>query len=452
MSLDNFSIIESSISLVKKCIEENNDSTYSNKAERYLPIGPQTLKDHKLDWEHVYQVLMEDLFQLSLGDRDKERLREDILDSFRNARDTRELAVIVDELYLSSNAIRKITPLAYLVVGKGTLTSRTETMINIFRGLLISSLPKAINHSGNNALETLLIEKINQLSIDSPFKEERTTYLPFLAKVFTKDLHTLATKPSYFLSELESFIKLYSFLYLTQLTIHVCSPGNRYNTPTSKPLYFILETERASRERHGCNQYGHDYLFSSTRGIASSLFPILGYLSRISGKPSWELLKEESTEFTSKVNEFNVELAHLFGEEYKPDDSLERALNSGAAFQIQIFQESLKYSKKGSRKNANRKVIDIFEKVFSAGFIADRKAAGKYFVLNSSVLLLLTNMIIGCSNQKKLLIDDVIEGLKDRGIWLDLKSKKALLKFYENVGNIEKLSDSGDAVYVKATI
>ena len=68
------------------------------------------------------------------------------------------------------------------------------------------------------------------------------------------------------------------------------------------------------------------------------------------------------------------------------------------------------------------------------------------------MLILLTNLIIEGSNETKLLIDDVIEGFKQRGIWFDLKSKKALLKFYENVGNIEKLSDSGDAVYVKTTI
>lgn len=450
--MDSFRIIDSSISLLKKCIESNNDSAYSNIAEQYLPIGPQTLKDHKLDWERVYQSLMEDLFQLSLGNCDREKLREEILNDFRNARDTRELAGIIDELYLSSNAIRKITPLAYLVTSHDTLSSRTKTMINIVRGLLTSPLIETPSHSGNNALETLLIEKINQLCQQAPFKEERITYLPFLAKLFSKDLNALATKPSYFLSELEGFIKLYTFLYLTQLTVHVCLPGNRYNTPTSKPLYFILETEPASRERHECNQYGYDYFFSKTRGIATSLFPILGYFSRISDKPSWDIIKEESSELTSKVNEFNLELAHLFGEEYKLDDSLERALNNGAAFQVQVFQETLKNSKKGSRKTANKKVTDIFEKIFAAGFITDRKAAGKYFVLNSSALLLLTNMIIGCSNQKKLLIDDVIEGFKERGIWLDLKSKKALLKFYENVGNIEKLSDSGDAVYVKATI
>ncbi|WP_413702341.1 DNA phosphorothioation-dependent restriction protein DptG [Psychromonas sp. KJ10-10] len=107
---------------------------------------------------------------------------------------------------------------------------------------------------------------------------------------------------------------------------------------------------------------------------------------------------------------------------------------------------------KTSRKDANKKVVEIFEKIFSAEFITDRKATGKYFVLNSNMLLLLTNLVINGSSESQLLIDDVIEGFKERGIWLDIMSKKALLKFYENVGNIEKLSDSGDAVYVKTTI
>jgi DNA phosphorothioation-dependent restriction protein DptG len=241
-------------------------------------------------------------------------------------------------------------------------------------------------------------------------------------------------------------------LYLTQLTIQVCVADNRFKNPSSKRLYFILETERASRERHECNQYGYDYIFGSNRGIAQSLFPLIGYFSRIFNRPVWELRDVSCSEYLSKINEFNYELSKLFGEELNEEVSVIDAINSGGNFQKQIFEETLSYSKKGSRKTANKKVVDIFEKVFSGGFISDRKAAGKYFVLNSNVLLLITNLIIEQSANKKLLIDDVIEGFKERGIWLDLKSKRALLQFYENVGNIEKLSDSGDAVYVKSTI
>jgi DNA phosphorothioation-dependent restriction protein DptG len=447
--MEHFNTIESSISDVEKLIEKNNDSAYSNVADQFLPIGPQTLKDHKLDWDRVYQSLIEDLFQLSLGKRDRDNLKAEILESFRNSRDTRELVDVFDELYLSSNTINSITPLAYLVSNKENLSSRTKTMINIVQGLITSPLSDKLISSGNNPLESLLIEKIQQLCETTTFKKDRVTYLPFLAEAFTKDIKTLTKNSSYFLSELEGFINIYTFLYLTQLTKHLCIPGNRYQTPTAKPLYFILETERASKERHECNQYGYDHIFSKTNGIALYLFPYLGYLSRLSKEPSWMLINNNNNNnnnnFFPKVNQFNQRIGQLFDEGYRHEDSLQAAVNSGLNLQKQVFDKT-------SRKDANKKVVEIFEKKFAAEFITDRKAAGKYFVLNSNMLLLLTNLVISGSSESQLLIDDVIEGFKERGIWLDIKSKKALLKFYENVGNIEKLSDSGDAVYVKTTI
>ncbi len=450
--MNHLKTINSSIELVKKCIENNSDSAYHNVADRYLPIGPQTLKDHKLDWDQVNQALIEDLYQLTIGDIDGDSLREEIKASFGGSRDTRELVGLIDELYLSSKAINSITPLAYLVSNQEASSARTKTMINVIKGLITSPLNSKPQLVGNNPLESLLIEKMHELCQFKSFKSKRNTYLPFLSDVFSTDLKTLSETPSYFLNELDSFLNIYTFLYLTQLTIHLCVSGNRYKTPSAKPLYFILETERASRERHECNQYGYDYLFSKTRGLALGIFPNLGYFSRISELPSWEVPLNEDEYFICKINEFNNELANLFGEVYQYDNSLQGALNKGATFQKQMFEESLQNSKKGSRKTANKKVVEIFEKIFSAGFISDRKAAGKYFVLNSNTLLLLTNLVIGGAEDDKLLIDDVIEGFKQRGICLDIKSKKALLKFYENVGNIEKLSDSGDAVYVKTTI
>ncbi|WP_350996440.1 DNA phosphorothioation-dependent restriction protein DptG [Shewanella sp. TB7-MNA-CIBAN-0143] len=440
--MEHLSIIESSILDVEKLIETNNGSAYSNIADKFLPIGPQPLKDHKLDWGRVYQSLIEDLFQLSLGKRDRDQLKEEVLESFQNNRDTRELVDVFDEFYLSSNAINNITPLAYLVSNKENITSRTKTMINIFQGLLTSPLSDKLISSGNNPLESLLIEKIQQLCKTKAFTEASITYLPFLAATFSKDIKTLTKNPSYFLSELEGFINIYTFLYLTQLTKHLCIPGNRYQTPTAKPLYFILETERASKERHECNQYGYEHLFSKTNGIALYLFPYLGYLSKLSHEPSWMFDNNNSS---SKVNQFNQCIGNLFGVGYRYEDTLQAAVNSGLNLQQQIFEKS-------SRKDANKKVVEIFEKKFAAEFITDKKTSGKYFFLNSTMLLLLTNLVIIGSSESQLLIDDVIEGFKERGIWLDIMSKKALLKFYENVGNIEKLSDSGDAVYVKTTI
>jgi DNA phosphorothioation-dependent restriction protein DptG len=443
--MEHFITIESSILDIEKLVENNNPSGYNNVADQFLPIGTKGPKDHKLGWDRVFQSLIEDLFQLSLGKMDIEAIKTKILESFRDSRDTRELVDVIDELFFSPNSIKNITPLAYLVSNHESSAGKANTMVNIIRGLLNSPLCEGIKHRGNNPLESLLINKILHLCQPKTFDRDRLTYLPFLAKKFTEDIRNLTQSPSYFLSELESLINLYTFLYLSQLTTHLCVPSNRYKTPVSQPLYFILETESASKERYESREYGYKRIFSKTGGIAFSLFPYLGYLNNLSKEPSWMLINYDADHFTPQINCFNQSVGGLFDEVYRPEDSLQAAINSGLNLQIQIFNKS-------TRKGVNKKVVEVFEKIFAAEFITDRKAAGKYFVLNSNMILLLTNLVIIGSSESKLLIDDVIEGFKERGIWLDIKSKKALLKFYENVGNIEKLSDSGDAVYVKTTI
>ncbi|EGT0653937.1 DNA phosphorothioation-dependent restriction protein DptG [Citrobacter freundii] len=446
-----FTSLDTSISLVRRCIENENDSNYANIADTYLPIGPNN-RDNNIEWTHVYQKLFEKLYGLSLNRHCKESLRVEVLDSIRSVRDTRELVDVIDELYFNSNELDNITPLAYLVSNQEKLSARTKTMINIISGLINGQVGGDFIIKGNNPLENILISNIHRLCTEHSLKDNTICYLPFLQKVFTQDLNTLAANPEYLLSEVERFIHLYVFIYLSQLTIQVCIPNNVYQPPSAKPLYFILETETASKERHECNQYGYDYIFSNKKGIANYLFPALGYFNRIDKKPAWQYDLDESEEHLGKINEFNKLLALLFGEDYQNECSLQRALNKGVSFHKQIFEETLSRSKKNSRKGRNSTVVNTFEDVFSSGFITNRKAAGKYFVLNSNIIMLLTNLIIKGKETDKILIDDLIEGFKNRGVWLDLKSKRALLKFYESVGNIEKLSDSGDAVYVKSTI
>ncbi|GEM_PF-2616090 len=446
-----FNSLDASISLVLRCIENEIDSNYANIADTYLPIGPNN-RDNNIEWTRVYQKVFEKLYALSLSEYSIETLRVEVLNTIRGVRDTRELVSVIDELYFSTNELDNITPLAYLVSSQDKLSARTKTMINVIAGLINGAAEDDFIIKGNNPLENILINNIHQLCTDYSSKDNTISYLPFLANVFTKDLNTLAANPDYLLSEIERFIHLYIFIYLSQLTIQVCIPNNVYQSPSAKPLYFILETETASKERHECNQYGYDYIFSKKKGIAYYLFPALGYFNRIDKKPAWQYDLNESCEQLEKVNEFNRLLAQLFGEDYQNEASLQKALNKGVSFHKQIFEETLRRSKKGSRKGRNNTVVNTFEEVFSSGFITNRKAAGKYFVLNSNIIMLLTNLIIKGTNSNKVLIDDLIEGFKNRGVWLDLKSKRALLKFYESVGNIEKLSDSGDAVYVKSTI
>jgi DNA phosphorothioation-dependent restriction protein DptG len=59
---------------------------------------------------------------------------------------------------------------------------------------------------------------------------------------------------------------------------------------------------------------------------------------------------------------------------------------------------------------------------------------------------------LAIGEQGKLRLHELIIEFQMRGVFFDRESQTALVEFYERLGNVERLSDSGDAVYVKATI
>lgn len=47
---------------------------------------------------------------------------------------------------------------------------------------------------------------------------------------------------------------------------------------------------------------------------------------------------------------------------------------------------------------------------------------------------------------------ELLRGFEQRGFYLDNQSAQTLVAFYERMGNVERMSDSGDAVYVRKTV
>ena len=83
-------------------------------------------------------------------------------------------------------------------------------------------------------------------------------------------------------------------------------------------------------------------------------------------------------------------------------------------------------------------------------FLQLRGRAGKVLVVNQDFVLLLTNLAIGESTSLR--FQELIEEFESRGFFFDKKSQQALIRFYERVGNLDRMSDSGDAVYVRNAI
>jgi DNA phosphorothioation-dependent restriction protein DptG len=112
---------------------------------------------------------------------------------------------------------------------------------------------------------------------------------------------------------------------------------------------------------------------------------------------------------------------------------------------------SLKQFARGeTRAAAQGKFIKATEVELCNTFVRGRGRVGKVLVMNQDYLTLLTNLAIG--NNDRLRFHDLLDEFRARGVYFDKKTQQSVIRFYERVGNVERMSDSGDAVYVRKTI
>ena len=101
-----------------------------------------------------------------------------------------------------------------------------------------------------------------------------------MTEAFKRDLEFLTTYPKYLLDEFEKFLAFYGFAYTAQLSLSL-SDWKTGEAPTAKPLYFIMDHERASSERIHIKKHGYK-LF---RESSFKLFPFLSMLENLQPNP-----------------------------------------------------------------------------------------------------------------------------------------------------------------------
>ncbi|MEN8636696.1 DNA phosphorothioation-dependent restriction protein DptG [Pseudoalteromonas distincta] len=437
---------------LKKSVQqfEVEDFKYTNNAIRYLPIGPDTPQNQGLDWLLVYKNIYQNLFGLKCQYTDREALFAQVLEDIKNKRNTRDLYDLIKQVYIKNITKSEISPYENLVYEPPRTLARTKTMVDVFNTMLNGFKAVDIDFGGNNFLEEIINLSTRDQCIEYSSEVSNASYLPFLANKLKEDFTFLSDHPEYLNENFEAVIEIYAFLYLVQLSLHLHLPNSRFSEPCSQEVYFILEGEKASKERYFTYSKGFKRILDKKHGIALDVFPHLGYLELISSSPLW-LLNQASHDSShiDDINHLNKLICDKFDITFTGERlAFREAINDGLSYHKQLF---LMTSKTSTRVGANEKIRDSFADNFAKNFRVNKgRAGGWYFQLNTKTVLLLTNLIIG--SNEKLLIDEVVEGFNQRGIYFDLKSKQALLAIYENIGNVIKLSDSGDAVYVTNTI
>ncbi len=426
-----------------------------NTLNSFLPIRT---KGNDFEPEVVVGIVLSALLRKKVEGYSFEEFRADCQQRFEAKLDDARFWSVLEKMYFDDSALFSISPEMLLFKGQKSLS--TGKANDRLAGLYISLLQELPINDFDTKLNFLEHEILSSLkdkmkpAKDSSYRAKEKPYLPFLSQAFRQDLRFLSQHPKYLLSQIKPFLSLYGFVYVSQLALSL-TDWRRCSEPEPKPVYFIMDHEKASQERTFVKNYG----YKSFERSCYRLFPYLSMLEMLQpseltdGKklPLWEL----ANKIANSQNETVADRLSCFAKAFRSNRNLSTELiKDGDALdwldQILKLATAQFEDSSTERPAINKKYVGEVEKYLAGDFVQRRGRAGRVLVLNQDYLLLLANIAIG--EREKLRFQELIAEFENRGIYLDKQTQVELIKFFERIGNVEKMSDSGDAVYVRKTI
>lgn len=420
-----------------------------NKINAFLPVRN---KGNDFTWETITGIFLADALGKSVGQYTLAEFQHDCRERVGAAMEPPDFWNVLERMYFTSDDLFRISP-EFLIFkasdGADEGGRPNDRMAALFRVLLGGTIIQVEFQEELNFLEAelLAVLRTKMRTGTARIAVAEEPYLPFLADAFRADLAFLFRHPKYLLEELTNALRLYAFCYCTQLALSV--RDWRGGAPQPKPLYFILDTEKASQER-ASKRYGYE----TFRTASAYLFPYLSAAEALQGKevkrPLWRLYEEAQTAdnqdgLIASLNDYAAAFADNRG--------LKAPLPAGdlAGALSRILDLAYEQFKPGTHRHGiNHKYMKEVQDEICDEFLQFRGRSGQMLVLNQDRLLLLTNLAIG--DRDRLRLHELLDEFRRRGIYLDNQSAQALVAFYERLGNVERMSDSGDAIYVRKTL
>lgn len=440
----------------------------TNSISAFYPIRNQK---NNIDFETIAGHLL----GLVIGKRldkalDLERYRDDCMKHLATKLYDKQVLAKIDKMYfprdidgaLRPDALYSVSPDFYLFKANDNPSKGTLRVAKLLTELLqASNYEKTAElQTSFTFIEAQLYEVLRRHLEPQEIKRnhEQLAYLPFLTDLFNRDLDFLVRHSSYFLAQIKNFLSLYTFLYCSQLALNI----NAWpmGEPVSKRLFFILDSEKASIERVGLRTEGYNWL----RDRVADVFPVLVVLEYLNEArstfnstpvPLWyfgQLLSNSSAEQRFVANHAIRRFAEAFREARGLLDQELPATEDPIESLKQLIRLSKHQFKdlNSDRGTVYQRYVKAFQQEVAVHFVQNRRAGGNVLVLNQDMLLLLTNLAIG--EETQLRFHELLQQFNARGIYFDKQSEQALINFYERIGNVDRKSDSGDAVYVRKTI
>lgn len=435
-------------------IAENLQVSDKNKLTSYLPIRK---KGNDFSWDTVTGIVLGYALKKELANYSFEAFREDCRQRFQGKLDDPKFWDLLDHMYFSTQEVFNVSPLFLLFKVQKKAEDRQEKgaanqrMGELFAGLLADFFFAGEPNDSLHFIEQEMLDVLRSKLKPASGKERgrELPYLPYLAAAFQEDMQFLAEHPKYLMAELTNTLKLYAFGYCSQLALSIRDWNQ--GTPKPKELYFILDVEKASSERANIRERGYK-LFSTT---AESLFPVLSALEAIQRdeqfQPLWQVYAdaqayENQAQLINNINTYLIQFADSRKLLAPPAaKSVEEAFKQMIHLAVAQFAQG-----KSERHGVNRAYIKELKQKICSEFIVNRGRAGNVLVINQDQLLLLTNLAIG--RREKLRFFELLREYERRGFFFDSQTQQVLIEFFERMGNVDRMSDSGEAVYVRKTV
>jgi len=231
-------------------IKENLIPPDKNTTGAYLPLRTKN-KHYKFNWHAAIGYFVHFLYNKPFEKNDKELFKEQCKEHFVEKLDESDLWPVLEKMYFEGEQLLQISPELFVFnASKGDIDTNSKKLGDMFVGLLDEFSIEAPSNEKLNFLEKDIKSEFDQYcktTKSSGTSSLATAYLPFLSELFKKDLGFLNKRPHYFLNNFYQFIRLYGFLYISQMALNI--KGWADGEPNSKPCYFIIDNEKASEER-----------------------------------------------------------------------------------------------------------------------------------------------------------------------------------------------------------
>lgn len=318
----------------------------------------------------------------------------------------------------------------------------------------------------SDLMSTLLFKSLPQLNKNTKAHQNYSNIIPIVSELFIKDFTWLATKSELFTSQIEKLISYYYFLYVTQFA--------RKNELLFKatdaeiqPVYFTFEGE----ERLSKTRVSYEFGWKSIERAIGQTYAHINFLKMInfthpksadsndSKLLSYQQIAEQvqmiSVEEQTELEQQVDTLIEEYREKLSGDIKWTQIGTFNSSSQIPALQklELLFHMIDYQFINSSRsKPYDEFKQWFvhfcQKTFLKSRGRSGKMLILDTDYLLFLTKLMI--KNEPKIRLKNLFVELETRGIIFDRDTQTAIVDYFEKLNLLEKKSDSGDAIYVKA--